>query len=195
MRDDQLPSQEKTRLAQSWSNIKCAWHSLPKWTKRITILGGFIGALGTAVGYLESAYSFIFPNVEIHPGTIADDNDPMSAEFVIFNNNEHFSLIATSISCEVKSRHFEAKIGSNIVVGGPRDQSQFIQEIKPKKSVTRNCGRGMDSNYNQSYPATFKISISSKWPSFWPILPYSTYETFVGIKNAQGHPEIQPDAD
>ena len=83
----------------------------------------------------------------------------------------------------------------NTIIGPGRYNSQFVTRLDPGKPVTRNCGEliGDLIGFAAQYPATFTIRLSSRWPSFWQHFAWTTQATFVGIREADGHINIQPD--
>jgi hypothetical protein len=140
-------------------------------------------------------YSLIVPSVEISPGVIGSDANALAAEFVFLNTGA-LPLLGNEIQCDVSAANgTRLRAVDNFIIAPGRDLSQFVTRLDPGKPVTRNCGEliGNFFGVGAPYPATFTISLSSQWPSFWQHFRWTTRSTFVGIKDSSGHVKIQPD--
>jgi hypothetical protein len=194
MTDAQGPSPLSPPPLPQWNKAQRLWRGLSRTRKRLVAVFGALGFLGIGFGYLQSSYSFIVPDVEIKPGIVSSDTNPFAVEFVATNNG-HFSLIYSVIECDVRPENMgEIRSKGNIVTERGRDQSQIIKTILPGKSITRNCMLPITYVPAPQYPASYKFTLESRWRSFWPTFPWTATGTFVSVRDAQGHIQIQPDS-
>ena len=161
----------------------------------LAFVAGVVENFDKILDALKKVYSVIVPSVEISPGVVGSDNDAMRAEFVFLNTGA-LPLLDNDIECDIHAAnigHFHS--GQNFVLAPGRNITQFVPRLDPGKPITRNCGEliGEFTGITALYPATFTISLSSKWPSFWQHFDWKTRATFVGIPDASGHIKIQPD--
>jgi hypothetical protein len=171
-------------LPRRWKN---RWQRLSTRTKTTykigVVIAGFVGAL-------SGAYAYVALDVTVTPGVIGSETNPLSAEFLI-KNAGHLSLIENEIECDILTSNGRIKTSANMVLTPGRKMAQRIDELAPGATATRNCGGAAIGGL--SFPATFIISVKSAWPKLWPILPWTSKEGFVSVRDSSGHIQIVPD--
>lgn len=193
------PESPRTAATNSQHN---SWRSIASWRKRLLQIGAGLAVIVTVLGNMErifdygrKVYSLVVPSVEIAPGVIGSDTNAFAAEFTFLNTGA-LPLLENEIQCDVTGANDTSlRAYDNFIIASGRNVSQYVRRLDPGKPVTRNCGELIENFFGigATYPATFTISLSSKWPSFWQHFKWTTRSTFVGIKDSTGHVKIQPD--
>jgi hypothetical protein len=171
------------------------------WGKVIVAIGGFgvliglIGNVRSGVDDLWTVWSWAFPvpSVQITASVPGSDFDALAVNFR-FENTGSIGLVDIEISCDIRAANAHFVTSSNTVLTPGRASSQWVPRLDPgKPPIVRNCGELISGflGTQAEFPATFTITVKSRWPTDHPDKTFSQTEQFLGVKDAGGHVVIE----
>ena len=131
-----------------------------------------IGTLVAGINDLKAAWSWAFPvpSIATSASIAGGDIDAFAVNFRVENTGS-ISLLDNELSCEIRAANGCFMSGWNFVVTPGRDNSQLVARLDPGRAVLRNCGElvaGLFGGPRPEFPATFTITITSRWPATVP---------------------------
>jgi hypothetical protein len=174
--------------------VSTSWGKVIVATGAFGVLIGLIGNVRSGVDYLGTAWSWAFPtpSVQISTSVPGSDDDALAVNFR-FENTGSVSLVNNEISCDIRAANAHFMSSSNTILTPGRASSQWFPRLDPGKPIVRNCGELISGfmGTRAEFPATFTITIKSRWPTDHPDKAFSQTEQFLGVKDAGGHVAIE----
>ena len=182
---EEIENDVLAHLPRRWQN---RWRRFSKRTRTVYKVGGAVAAGITA---LSTAYAFLSPSLEISPVLVGSETSVLLVEFAI-KNTGHLSLVSNSMVCEIFAKNGHFIFSNNYVLTPTRQMGQFIYELAPGVTATRNCSAA-PLTPEPVFPATIVITVNSKWPKYPTIVPWTTKAKFISLRDSTGHIQIKAD--